>query len=119
MKDLRLSILLVALSSSAAAHVAVVEEGTHPAKDSETRETPSQVVISFNGALESGLSGFTVVNELEETIAAGRVSSSDKTKLVAPLPKINPGTYIVHWKAVGMDSHRISGHYSFKILPKQ
>lgn len=118
-KHLGLTILLIAFSSNAVAHVGVVEEDTHPAAGSELLQAPPRIVIGFNGNLEPGLSRFAVVSEAEETVATGRVSPTDKTRLVATLPNVEPGTYVVHWTAVGMDAHRITGHYSFVILPKQ
>ena len=35
--------------------------------------------------------------------------------LIAPM--LRPGAYTVEWHSVGHDTHRVSGHFTFKVLP--
>ncbi len=71
--------------------------------------------IGFSGRIEPALSSLEVFDGAEETVAVGRVSSTDPNALEAVLPAVGPGVYLVKWAVVGNDTHRIEGEYRFEI----
>jgi methionine-rich copper-binding protein CopC len=43
--------------------------------------------------------------------------AGDNRKIVVPIgTRLMPGTYNVAWHAVSVDTHRVSGSYSFKVM---
>ena len=49
-------------------------------------------------------------------IGSATLNQGDNTKLVVPIrARLAAGTYSVAWSAVSVDTHRISGSYSFKV----
>ena len=46
------------------------------------------------------------------------VDPHDHKQLAAPIKTpLAPGTYTASWRAVGDDTHHVSGHYSFQVKP--
>jgi methionine-rich copper-binding protein CopC len=43
------------------------------------------------------------------------VDASDQKHITLALPKLNPGTYHVHWISAASDGHRMDGDYSFNV----
>jgi len=44
------------------------------------------------------------------------VDPNHKRQLIVPISNsLQPGTYDVDWHAVSVDTHKVSGHFSFKV----
>ncbi len=96
----------------------------HPALESAdpgpgaTVPSPKQIRLIFTEDLVAKFSGLTVKDQsghLVET-ANPSVDPNHKRQLIAPIAKpLPPGTYDVDWHAVSVDTHRVSGHFSFKV----
>lgn len=111
-----LAILVGSLVSGGAfAHPALQEsepgQGVTVPAPKEIRLTFTENVIpKFSGLVIKDSSGAVV-----ETAAPSN-DPSDKRQLVVPLVKsLLPGTYDVDWHAVSSDTHRVNGHFSFKV----
>ena len=81
---------------------------------------PSEIRITFSEGLVSAFSGIELKDAAGKPVAFGPSTVDPKTKrqLVAPVTtQLAPGTYTVNWRAVGDDTHHVSGHYSFQVKP--
>src|SRR5262245_32311802 len=111
--------LVIAIASIAAgvayAHPAL--EAADPGQGA-TVSSPKEIRLTFTEDLIAKFSGLTVKDRgghLVET-ASPSVDPSHKRQLVVPISKaLAPGTYDVDWHAVSVDTHRVNGHFSFRV----
>jgi methionine-rich copper-binding protein CopC len=99
------------------AHAHPVLEATDPGRDA-TAPSPKEIRLTFTEDLVAKFSGLTVKDESGDPIetAGPTVDPSHKRQLVVHIPKpLPPGTYDVEWHAVSVDTHRVTGHFSFKV----
>lgn len=84
-----------------------------------TVSSPKEIRLTFTEDLVAKFSGLTIKDQaghLVET-ASPSVDPSHKRLLIVPIPNtLPPGTYDVDWHAVSVDTHRVSGHLSFKVV---
>jgi copper resistance protein C len=110
-------VILVAGLIGGMAHAHPVLKTTDPGRDA-TVLSPKEVRLTFTEDLVAKFSGLTVKDESGHPIetASPAVDPSHKRQLVVSIPKpLPPGTYDVEWHAVSVDTHRITGHFSFKV----
>jgi methionine-rich copper-binding protein CopC len=108
----------VALLLGGTANAHPLLESASPKPAAVLTASPTQIRIGFSEGLVLAFSGIEIDNAAGKAVAAGRASldASDSRELIAPLAtKLGPGTYVVKWHAVGDDTHRVSGHYSFEV----
>jgi methionine-rich copper-binding protein CopC len=106
----------LALATAADAHPRIKSAG--PAPGSAVEVSPKALRIKFNEPVELSLSGIDVTNAMGKKQALGALSTApnDKAQLIVPLKNtLAPGKYTVAWHAVGDDTHRVKGTYSFTV----
>ena len=83
-----------------------------------TVSSPKEIRLTFTEDLVAKFSGLTVKDQtghLVET-AGPSVDPNHKRQLIVPISKpLQPGTYDVDWHAVSVDTHKVDGHFSFKV----
>jgi methionine-rich copper-binding protein CopC len=111
-----LAILVTGLISGLAhAHPAL--EAANPGQGA-TVSPPKEIRLTFTENVIPKFSGLTVKDQSGRVIETASPSTdpSDKRQLVVPIAKLlSPGTYDVDWHAVSVDTHRVNGHFSFKV----
>ena len=88
-----------------------------PAQDA-TVSSPKEIRLTFTEDLVGKFSGLTVKDQSGQLIetASPSVNPNHKRLLIVPIPRaLLPGTYDVDWHAVSVDTHRVSGHFLFKV----
>jgi copper transport protein len=112
--------LLVALSLSlglapnAAAH-AVLEE-TQPTNDAVVEQSPKQVLLRFNEAVESALGSVRVFDGNGKQVDSGKILRPKPSEVaVAIEDKLANGTYTVTWRVISADSDPIRGAFVFHV----
>jgi copper resistance protein C len=106
----------IAVATPADAHPKLVK--TDPAADAVATNAPKELRLGFNEALVAKFSGVELRDEKGKKVEVGPTGPdpSDKKQLVVALPKpLGDGVYKVNWHAVGDDTHRVQGSYSFTI----
>lgn len=78
-------------------------------------KSPGQIRLHFSEPLEPAFSGATLKDAAGKTIPASAAVGAAGITLIAPM--LRPGAYTVEWHSVGHDTHRVSGHFTFKVLP--
>jgi len=96
----------------ASAHASLV--GSDPVPDSELDEAPSRVVLTFDSAVDASLGGIRLVDQRGRDVGIGR-SRADGVHVVADLPGLDDGAYVVGWRVVSPDGHPIQGAFSFRV----
>jgi methionine-rich copper-binding protein CopC len=109
--------ILVAGFIGAVAHAHPTLETTDPGQRA-TVPSPKEIRLTFTEDLIAKFSGLTVKDQggqLVET-ASPIVDPNHRRQLIVPITKaLPPGTYDVDWHAVSVDTHKVSGHFSFKV----
>jgi methionine-rich copper-binding protein CopC len=108
--------------SQAGAHAIVLESA--PPRDAVLEHAPARVMLRFNSKIEKRLSRLT--------LAAGRStpaplaiaddgpdSAGQPDRLVAPLPLLGPGAYVVRYKVLSADGHITEGVLRFTVTGRR
>src|ERR1043166_8757495 len=80
--------------------------------------SPTEIRIGFSEGVVLAFTGIEITDANGKTVATGKAAldPNDKKLLIVPVTdKLAPGTYTVKWHAVGDDTHRVTGHYSFTV----
>jgi methionine-rich copper-binding protein CopC len=109
--------ILVSGLISGLAHAHPALEAANPGRGA-TVSPPKEIRLTFTESVIPKFSGLTVKDQSGSVIETGKPTTdpADKRQLVVPIAKpLSPGTYDVDWHAVSVDTHRVNGHFSFKV----
>ena len=107
----------LALGQPAAAHAFL--DRAEPKVGSRIAAPPTQIRLWFTESLEPTLCVVKVDGPAGfGGAAAAQAPGGNAHALVATLRKPVPaGRYVVHWRAVSVDSHMTTGAFSFEVRP--
>jgi methionine-rich copper-binding protein CopC len=102
-------------AGSALAHPRVIR--ATPAAGGTVAMPPSEVTIRFSEKLEPAFSSFVVRDSEGKQVdkGDGALDKKDHQLMRASLQPLSPGVYKVEWRAVGTDTHKVSGDFTFKV----
>jgi copper resistance protein C len=118
--------ILVALVVSAATIGAAPRAWAHafldhasPAVGSSVPAAPPVVTLWFTQDLEPAFSDVTVTNEAGQQVDLGKaqIPQGSPDELQIGLKPLTPGTYLVSWHVVSVDTHPTEGTFTFEIKP--
>jgi methionine-rich copper-binding protein CopC len=112
MKTVPLVLAAMAVASPVWAHASL--KSSDPAANASVK-SPSLIRLVFSENLEPAFSGATLSDAAGKKIPVP-ASVGGATITLMPLA-LKPGAYKVTWHSVGHDTHRISGNFSFKVVP--
>ena len=107
-----------------AASLLVTSVEAHPTLKSANPSTestvaaPTDIRLSFSEGVIPKLSSVELKDHAGAKIAIGKLAtdSKDQKQLIVPLQgPLKVGTYTVNWNIVSVDTHRVTGTYSFKV----
>jgi methionine-rich copper-binding protein CopC len=104
--------LALTLSSPVFAHAFL--KRASPAVGSTVATAPRQLTLWFTEDLEPAFSRVEVSNAKGTRVDVGKAHISGDTMRV-DLKHLPPGTYLVRWHALSVDTHRTQGKFSFKV----
>ena len=101
--------------SPASAHAVLVY--SVPAASSVLPAAPEQLVLDFDENVEAGLSSLRLFDSAQKEVALGRpeLLANDASVVVADLPRLAEGTYVVVWRVTSADGHPVNGAFPFEI----
>lgn len=90
-----------------------------PGVGSTIQGSPGQLSLSFTQSIVASFSGVTVTTAEGGAVPTGKavVDASDPATLHVSIGKLKPGTYVVNWHVVSVDTHHTSGAYKFTVSP--
>ncbi len=108
-------LLLLWTNASAFAHAEL--RRAVPAAGGAVSAAPTEVLVNFNEPLEAAFSSVVVRDAVGKRVdkADAHVDAADRTTMRVSLPPLKEGTYIVVWRAVTADTHRVEGAFIFRI----
>jgi len=82
--------------------------------------SPDELELTFTQKIVPAFSGVQIAQMGGKRIASDK-AAADRTNAnalhVRLLHPLRPGTYVVSWHVVSVDTHRTSGHYKFTVSP--
>ena len=111
---LTFAILLIGHAEHATAHALLVE--AIPAEAATLETSPPQLVLRFNSRIEHRLSRAALMlgeDGQPQPLTIDAATTPDR--LVATLPALAPGSYVVDWQVLSVDGHRVAGKLHFQV----
>jgi copper resistance protein C len=114
-----LAVGAVALGGAVEARAHAFLDHASPAVGSTVPVPPPIVALWFTQDLEPAFSSVTVTNEAGQRVdlANARISQDSPAELQIGLKPLAPGTYLVSWHVVSVDTHPTEGTFTFEIKP--
>lgn len=107
-------ILILALglfATSALAHT--VLSSSVPAQDTLVATSPDALVLTFS--TEVRITALTLTDAASVSYDLGALPTSVQQEFSIPVPTLASGFYTVTWRAVGADTHVVSGEINFSV----
>ena len=109
---------VLGLSSQRAALAHAFLDHAVPGVSATLSGSPDALQLSFTEAVETALSGVRVTTAAGAAVPTSKPTGANTSTLDVKLAHpLSPGTYVVHWHAVSVDTHRTSGTYKFTVSP--
>ena len=106
-----------ALAPSAVAHSVLI--ATQPGNDVVVPESPDEVMLEFNEAVDASLGSLRVIDGQGSQVDSGEVTQPVANEVAVDIDsELAPGTYTVAWRAVSADSDPISGAFVFHVVER-
>ncbi len=108
-------LLAIGVPSAVSAHATL--DGSSPVANAVLPGAPGEISLDFSEAIEERLASIRLFDgdEREITIERARRLAGDPSVVVANLPPIAAGVYVVVWRVVSADGHPLRGSYSFEV----
>jgi methionine-rich copper-binding protein CopC len=102
-------------AATAFAHAHLVR--ATPAEGGSVKTAPAEVTLKFNERLEPTFSSAVIRDasgkQVDKTDA--HVDKSDRTTVRVSLPPLEPGVYMVEWRVMSSDTHKVNGNFTFRV----
>jgi methionine-rich copper-binding protein CopC len=110
-------VVLALLASSRVAQAHVFPDHSEPRVGHTVAQSPPQVRIWFDGAIEPVFSTLRVEDASGRRVDRGdaHVDAHDDTLLEVTLPPLPRGDYHAVWSVVARDGHRTEGSFPFTV----
>ena len=97
------------------AHAVVVESS--PREGAVLKQAPGRIQLRFNVKIEKALTRVTLTKGDKQAIALPQVdfNRGAPERLEVPLPRLEPGNYILHYSVLAADGHATQGVLRFSI----
>jgi len=112
MKNIRFAVLsLLFLSALAAAHTRL--SSSVPADNAAVAASPESIELEFSENVR--LTALALTDAAGATFDLGALPTAAQSAFAIAAPALPPGQYTLSWRAVGADTHVVSGEVHFSI----
>jgi copper resistance protein C len=107
----------MAIGAVSAARAHAFLDHASPAVGSSVPASPPNVNLWFTQDLEPAFSRVTVTNEAGQRVDLGnaQIPQGSPAELQVGLKPLPPGTYLVSWHVVSVDTHPTEGTFTFDV----
>jgi methionine-rich copper-binding protein CopC len=105
------ALLLVGTTAFAFAHAKLLK--SDPVEGSTVKAAPTRFVLTFGEPAK--LTRLTLQKGAEPARKIGPLPTDAAAEISVPAPKLEPGKYVLAWRAVGNDSHVVPGKLTFTV----
>ncbi len=107
-------VCVLALCPLSWGHGVLIESS--PPHGAVLEESPAVVSLRFNATLEPSITHVTLVDLKKHTQALKMTDASTVDCIVATVPPLSPGVYLVNYMVLATDGHVTEGSIRFTIL---
>ena len=101
------------LSGAISFHLTLID--SKPREDAVVAESPSEIWLRFNEALDVTKCGIGVRGP-DGAVELAKVALTDSVSMSAKIPAaLPPGEYTVSWLGTPLDDHAVRGRYKFTV----
>lgn len=109
---------ILALPGAATAEAHAFLDHAVPSVGSTVSAPPSVLALTFTEGVVPALSGIGLAAPGGRAVPLPKATATGADTLTVRLPgTLAPGTYVVTWHVVSVDTHRTSGSYRFTVAP--
>lgn len=114
MKNLKSIIMLVVLTLSSQVYAHTKLTDSTPKDGSVISSSPETLTLTFSSKVKLMKVDLRTKqgNKVKLAFMLSPISSENFS---IPLSRLTQGEYVVHWVAMGKDSHKMKGNFTFKI----
>jgi copper transport protein len=107
--------LIVAGAAPASAHATLLT--TDPQPGGKFDASPREISLRFTEPVEVSLGGIRLYDARERRIDVGEPEhpNGEGSRVVASMPKVDDGTYVVTWRVSSADAHPVQGAFTFQV----
>jgi methionine-rich copper-binding protein CopC len=105
------ALILACGSALAFAHAKLLK--SDPVEGSTVKAAPTKFVLTFGEPAK--LTVLTLQKGTEPAKKIGPLPTDASAEISVPAPKLEPGKYVLAWRAVGDDSHVVPGKLTFTV----
>ncbi|MEO6023847.1 MAG: copper homeostasis periplasmic binding protein CopC [Burkholderiales bacterium] len=94
-------------------------QASNPAPGAKLNVAPKEIRMTFSEGLVAPFTGLELKNNSGKVISTSKLTfaAGDARRIVVPIgARLTTGSYTVIWHAVSVDTHRISGSFTFKVV---
>jgi hypothetical protein len=108
---------MVAIGAAPSVRAHAFLDHASPAVGSAVLASPPNVTLWFTQDLEPAFSSVTVTNEAGQRVDLGdaQIPRGSPAELQIGLKPLPPGTYLVSWHVVSVDTHPTEGTFTFEV----
>ena len=112
---LAFAFVVTVFAGSASAHAVLLSES--PRASVTVRNAPSEVQLTFSENVEVSFGSIKLFNEKGDRVDIGapRHATSPAHTVVAKLPHLDVGAYVVTWRVISADAHPVHGGFTFTV----
>lgn len=101
--------------SPAGAHA--VLDSSSPAPSTVLSQPPGEIALDFSETVEQRLASIRLFDAEQREIEVGRATrlETDPSSVVATLPLLGNGVYVVVWRVLSADGHSVTGAFPFEV----
>lgn len=111
---------LVSFTTPGVASAHAILDSSNPAASTVIAESPAEIRLDFNEHIESSLLNVRLFDaeQKEITVQRAELLGTDPSIVIAAIPDLVDGVYVVVWRVVSADGHPISGAFPFEVGDK-
>jgi copper transport protein len=111
---------LVSFTTPGVASAHAILDSSNPAASTVIAESPAEIRLDFNEHIESSLLNVRLFDAAQKEITVERAEllGTDPSIVIAAIPDLADGVYVVVWRVVSADGHPISGAFPFEVGDK-
>ena len=110
-------IALVSFATPGVASAHAILDSSNPAASTVISQSPAEIRLDFNEQIESSLLSVRLFDSSQKEISVHRAEllDMDPSIVIAAIPDLADGVYVVVWRVVSADGHPVSGAFPFEV----
>ena len=108
---------LISFATPGVASAHAILDSSNPAASTVVSQSPAEIRLDFNEQIEGTLLNVRLFDaeQKEITVQRAELLDLDPSIVIAAIPDLVDGVYVVVWRVVSADGHPVSGAFPFEV----